>query len=72
LLTHYRGRFPLPAERPTISPARLAEADLVCENTLQYLGYEPRHYAEPIDWEWDPHNDIEWVAGVYRFPGRAP
>jgi len=72
LLEYYRQRFPLPAERPAISPARLAEADLVCEHTLQYLGYAPRHYPDPIDWEWDPHGDIEWVAGIYRFCWARP
>ena len=67
LLTYYRERFPWPDERPDVPDAVLSEADGVTKNVFQCLVYDPVQYEEPIDWEWDPRDDIEWVAQMYRF-----
>lgn len=72
LRDHFRRRFPWPAVAPDIAPQTLQEADAVTQRIFQFLGYEPVQYIEPIDWEWDPRDDIEWVACMYRFRWAEP
>jgi hypothetical protein len=67
LLAYYRARYPLADERPDAPDAVLVEADGVTRNVFRFLVYDPVQYEEPIDWEWDPRDDIEWVAQMYRF-----
>ena len=70
LLDHYRQTYPLP--NLTVSPATVAIADNVVNHTFQRAPYEPANYGPEIDWEWDPRNDIEWVATVFRFYWAPP
>ena len=39
----------------------------VAENAMQgvfqpYNAFPPTQYAFPLDWDWDPHGNIEWPA----------
>ncbi|MDA0709938.1 MAG: alginate lyase family protein [bacterium] len=70
LLTHYRKRHPL--GKVTGDPALIAIADNVVNHTFQRAPYDPVNYGPAIDWEWDPQNDIEWVATVFRFYWAPP
>jgi len=71
LLDVYRKRHPL-TKGSGADTETIAKADRVCEHTFERLPYEPANYGEEIDWTWDPRNDIEWVATVYRFYWAAP
>jgi len=67
LREHYRRRYPKPATRPQASQKTIESAEAVSRRVFSFLGYAPQHYPEPMDWEWDPRGDIEWVACMYRF-----
>ncbi|MFT5368068.1 MAG: heparan-sulfate lyase [Candidatus Latescibacterota bacterium] len=70
LLDHYRATYPL--TDVTANPATIVIADNVVNHTFQRVPYEPVNYGAQIDWEWDPQNDIEWVATVFRFYWAPP
>ncbi|MDP6040673.1 MAG: heparinase II/III family protein [Candidatus Latescibacteria bacterium] len=70
LLACYRKRYPLVDS--TVNSATLVIADNVVNHTFQRAPYDPVNYGPEIDWEWDPQNDIEWVATVFRFYWAPP
>ncbi len=72
LLAHYRSLHPLPDEAPPLPSAVLEQAEKIVRRTFQFGPYEEATYGDPMDWEWDPRDDIEWVASVYRFYWAEP
>lgn len=72
LLAYYRQKFPLPDPAPALDDRVRVDAENIVNHTFQSHGYAPVHYPDPIDWEWDPHGDIEWVATIYRFAWARP
>ena len=65
LLAYYRSKYPLP--EATRATDDFTAADRVVDHVLEWGPYEPADYGPEIDWEWDPRDDIEWVAQMYRF-----
>jgi heparan-sulfate lyase len=47
-------------------------ADALTQHIFQWGPYPPAAYGPDIDWAWDPANDIEWVAAIYRFYWAKP
>lgn len=46
----------------------------VAEQAMQrifqpYHAYPPTQYASPLNWDWDPHGNIEWSAHMHRMSG---
>ncbi len=72
LLAYYRRKYPLPDPPPRLDAKTRQLADDAAQGIFQFLGYSPIKYEQPIDWEQDPHDDIEWVACVYRFQWARP
>lgn len=66
-----RGPIVVPSD-PAAIAASIRAADAVVERTFQFIQYPPARYVGDMDWEWDPPGDIEWVAGMYRFPWVRP
>ena len=68
LLAHYRRRFPLPETPPELDEETRRLADNLTRRVFEYhFGYGPTQYGDDMEWEWNPHGDIEWVAWIYRF-----
>ncbi|MFC1525634.1 alginate lyase family protein [Candidatus Latescibacterota bacterium] len=71
LLDHYRRRFPAP-EQGEAGEGTLETAAKITRHIFQWGPYEEARYGEEVDWNWDPHGDIEWVAAMYRFYWSRP
>lgn len=72
LRDYYRGKYPCTEQASDPGPGVIEKADQVTQHILQWGPYEPATYKEKMNWEWDPHGDIEWVAAVYRFCWAQP
>ena len=72
LRRYYRAKYPVAQPSAKTRPDRFDDADGIVRHVLQWGPYEPADYGKDINWEWDPANDIEWVAAVYRFFWSAP
>jgi len=71
LLAYYRQRHPLPP-REDVAESVLAEADKITRHVFRFVSYPEAEYGPDVDWEWDPRDDIEWVAAMYRFYWAPP
>jgi hypothetical protein len=71
LLEYYRGKHPKKAGHP-VEPETLETADKVVEHIFSWAHYEEADYGQQIDWMWDPRNEIEWVARMYRYTWVTP
>jgi len=67
LREYYRAKYPLPKRSPKNLKRRWDIANGIVDHSFQWGPYHAADYGDDINWEWDPADDIEWVAAVYRF-----
>lgn len=72
LLSYYRAKYTgknstEPKPDPSRARQALSRAADLENNTFQWGPYPAAPYGKEINWAFDPANDIEWVAAVYRF-----
>ncbi len=49
------------------APGDFAAAENAMRHVFQpYSAYPPTDYGPDIDWDWDPHGNIEWPAHMHR------
>jgi len=55
------------AGRLEATPADFIAASNALRHVFQpYHAYPPTDYGPEIDWDWDPHGNIEWPAHMHR------